>query len=102
MLNKRVTVLNKAAARYNEFGKVGGDWVAEKVIWAGCSYVKGVKAMREGALDAYTTYMVRTDWHKELTEESRLSWAGETYQVLTLNGDREANEMQVTCQRVVK
>lgn len=102
MLDKRVEILNRGEARFNDFGKTGANYEPVKTVWAGCTWTKGVKAMREGALDAYDTCMVRCDWHEELTRQSRLRWDGKTYQIVSLNGDKGLNEMQVTCQEIVK
>lgn len=99
-LNKRVTILNRQEATVGEYGRKGGDFVPAKTIWANCTYTKGVKAMREGALDAYDTYMVRCDYHPQLERDSRLSWDNRIYQIVQFQRDKEQNEMQIICQEM--
>lgn len=99
-LDKRVTVLNRSEAVTSAFGRKGGDFLPVKTIWANCTYSKGVKAMREGALDAYDTYMVRCDCHALLGRDSRLSWDNRIYQIIQYNEAREVNEVQIVCQEL--
>ena len=99
-LNKRVTILSREESKQNEFGRVGGMYIPVQTVWANCTYTKGVKAMREGALDAYETYMVRMMWHEKMKRECRLSWDNRIYQIESLKGDKEANEMQIVCTEI--
>lgn len=99
-LNKRVTILNRTEAVQGEFGRKGGEFQPVKTIWANCTYSKGVKAMREGALDAYDTYMVRCDCHQQLGRDSRLSWGNRIYQIIQYNENEEENEVQMIVQEL--
>ena len=58
MLNKRIQIYQRAEEQGSTFGKSGqpkyqllGDF------WANETFSKGVKALHEGALDAYDTVM---------------------------------------------
>lgn len=97
MLDKRVTVLNRAASVDSDYGRTGGDYATGNTYNANVTWSHGVKAMREGALDAYDTLMVRMRWHTDVTRESRLQISGKVYQIESLNGDQGADEMQITC-----
>lgn len=101
-LNKRVTILAREEATDGAFGRTGGQFKEVQTVWANCSYTKGIKAMREGAFDAYETYMVRMMWHAKMKRECRLSWGGKTYQVESLKEDKEANEMQAIVTELVQ
>lgn len=101
-LDKRVTILSREASIETDFGRKGGSYIPVQTVWANCKYTKGIKAMREGALDAYETYMVRMDYHANLTRECRLSWDNKIYQIVSLNEDKAANEMQVICTELIQ
>lgn len=101
-LNKRVTVLNRGEVAFSPYGRKAGEYIPVKTIWGNCTYNKGQKAMREGALDAYDVYMVRCDYHAAINRDSRLSWDNRIYQILQLNADRDQNEMQLICQEIIK
>lgn len=100
-LNKRVTILSRTSTEQTDYGRKGGMFVPVLTIWANCTYTKGVKAMAEGAMDAYETYMVRCDWHERLQRECRLSWDNRIYQITSCNSDKERNEMQIVCTEIV-
>lgn len=97
MLSKRVTVQNRSAASDTEYGRTAGDYADAHTYNANVTWSHGVKSMREGALDAYDTIMVRMRWHADVNRESRLKIEGKIYMIESLNGDREADEIQITC-----
>lgn len=101
-LNKRVTILTREASFDGTFGRKGGDFIPVKTVWANCTYTKGVKSLREGAIDAYDTYLVRMDYHSAMKRECRISWDDKIYQIISLNENKEANEMQIVCTEIVK
>lgn len=101
-LNKRIQVLNRTASQDGAFGRTGGQFEPTQTIWANVAFSKGVKAMREGALDAYDTLMIRCDCHPSLKRESRLQYDGRTFQIESFNEDREQNEVQITCTEIQK
>lgn len=97
-LKHHVTILNKVTAtkfgettRYEEAADVHAD-----VSWS-----KGVKALREGSLDAYDTVLIRMRWNNIVTRESRLECDGRTYQIQSLHADRQDNIIQITATEVV-
>lgn len=51
MLNKRVEILNRTQAEDGDFGLDSGGVTWEKTAedWAAVDFVKGIRAMREGA-----------------------------------------------------
>ncbi len=62
---------------------------------------KGVKALREGALDAYDTVLIRMRWNNIVTRDSRLQCDGVTYQIQSLHADRQDNTIQITATEVI-
>lgn len=100
-LDKRIVVLNRDYRTSNDFGVVGSEFHETGRYYANVAYSKGTRAMREGAPDAYDTLLIRTRYHSTINRQSRILYNGTTYQVQTLNADRQADEMQITCLEVV-
>ena len=99
ILRYRVTILNKQVA--TGFGETTSYQPAATVC-ADVTWSKGVKALREGALDAYDTVLIRMRWNNIVTRESRLQCDGVTYQIQSLHADRQANTIQITATEIVK
>ena len=100
MMNKRVAVLSRMAASAGEFGRGSGGqtYVVSQEVWAAIDFVRGLSALREGALDAYDTVMIRMRWNPTVTRESLLWHDGRMYEVQQLNSERQRNQMQITAQ----
>lgn len=97
-LNKRIKVLNRAAATSNEFASsVGSAYEEVATIWANVAFSKGMKTLREGAVEAYEVCMVRCRPNPLLNRESRLKWKDTIYQITSFNEDEEDNSVQITC-----
>jgi len=98
MMDERVKVLARKEANESAFGKGSGGytWETKATVWASVKWTKGVKAMREGALDAYDSVMVRTRYNANLTRECRLEIDGKLYGIDSFHADKRANEIQVT------
>jgi SPP1 family predicted phage head-tail adaptor len=99
MLKYRVTILNKQVTA--GFGETTAYQPAA-CVWADVTWNKGVKALREGAMDAYDTVMIRMRWNNIVTRDSRLQCDGVTYQIQSLHADRQANTIQITATEIVK
>ena len=98
ILRYRVTILNKQVA--TGFGETT-SYQPAACVWADVTWSKGVKALREGALDAYDTVMIRMRWNNIVTRNSRLQCDGVTYQIQSLHADRQANTIQITATEVI-
>lgn len=97
-LKHHVTILNKVTA--TKFGETTRFEKAAEVH-ADVSWSKGVKALREGSLDAYDTVLIRMRWNNIVTRESRLECDGRTYQIQSLHADRQDNIIQITATEVI-
>ena len=94
-----VTIRNKVVA--TTFGDVA-EYQDVATVHAAKTWKHGAKAMREGALDAYDSVIFRMNWNNIVTRDSLLVCDGKTYQVLSLNGDRRQNEIEILAQEIVE
>ena len=99
MLKYRVTILNKQVA--SGFGETT-SYQPAATVWADVTWSKGVKALREGALDAYDTVLIRMRYNDVVTRDSRLQHGSVTYQIQSLHADRQENTIQITATEIVK
>lgn len=93
-----VTIRNKVVA--TGFGETT-QYQDIKTVHAAKTWKHGAKAMQEGALDAYDKVLFRMDYNNIVQRDSLLVCEGKTYQVLSLNGDFKANEIEILAQEVV-
>ncbi len=100
LLNRRIMILNKVLPTQGEFGDTT-QYEVKSCVWAQVTWSKGVKALREGALDAYDTIMVRMRYNTVVSRDSRLLIDGLTYQIQSLHRDRQENTIQITATEVV-
>lgn len=98
-LNHRVLVRNKKEAQ-----GFGDTTVYEDTgcVWANVTFSKGVKALHEGALDAYDTVLFRMRWNTLVKRDSQLVYEGAVYQIISFHADRLDNTIQITAQEIVK
>lgn len=101
LLNDRVKILNKVRPTQGDFGATT-RYAEAAEVWAGVTWNKGVKSLREGALDAYDTIMVRMRYNSVVSRDSRLEHDGVTYQIQSLHRDRQDNTIQITATEVVQ
>lgn len=106
MRKDRIQVLNRQEQTVGAYGIDSGgvSWTEVATVWADVSFVKGLRAMREGALDVYGVVMVRMDWNPDITLRSRIVYNGQPYQILgeTFHADRQANTVQFHAQLVIE
>ena len=100
-LNHRVLIRNKKAPTAQSFGDTT-EYEDACTVWANVSFTKGMKALHEGALDAYDTVMFRMRWNNIIKRDSQLVYHGVTYQILSFHEDFQENATQITAQEIVK
>lgn len=94
-----VTILNKVVATgfgetttYKEVCKVHA-----RKVWK-----SGNKVLRESTLDAIDVVIFRMRWNNIVRRDSLLVCGGKTYQILSLEGDRQENQLEIKAQEVVQ
>lgn len=101
MLNKRIRIAKRAEEQGSAFGKSGQpqySWLGW--FWAAESFSKGVKALQEGALDAYDTVMFRLRWHVCIDRWCLIWYNNTWYKIVNLNGDEQGNQIQILAQEI--
>lgn len=100
MLHWIVTILKKKDPAGKKFGETT---TYEKVVkvHANKSWKKGQKALNEGSLDNVDTVMFRMRWNSIITRDCLLECEGVTYQIQSLNADRQGNTIQITATEMV-
>ena len=97
MLNKRIRIAKRAEEQGSSFGKSGQpqySWLGW--FWAAESFSKGVKALHEGALDAYDTVMFRLRYHECIDRWCVIRYDGKWYQINSFNASKQDNQIQIT------
>ena len=96
-MNKRVKVAKRVTNQSADFGKTGQPkYEILGTFWMAETFTKGVKAMHEGALDAYDTVMFRCRYHKDIDRWCLLQYHGKWYQITSFNEDYQENQIQMT------
>ena len=99
LLKHRVTILNKQVA--TGFGETT-SYQPAATVWADVTWSKGTKSLREGALDAYDTVIIRMRYNTVVSRDSRIQHDGVTYQIQSLHRDYQDNTIQITATEVVQ
>lgn len=99
ILDKRVQIVTRTAAQVGTYGldSSGICFTSLGSVWANVTWTKGVKAMREGALDAYDTIMIRMRYNSAIDRDCLVKYDGKWYEIQSCNRDRQANTIQLVC-----
>jgi head-tail adaptor len=100
-LNHLVAILNKKSPSERAFGETT-EYENVACVHANLTWNKGVKALREGALDSYDVVIFRMRWNNVVTRDSRLECEGVTYQIQSLHADRREDTIQITATEIIK
>ena len=96
-MNKRVTVARRATDTQNDVRKTGQPkFDILGTFWMSVTFTNGVKAMHEGALDAYDTVMFRCRYNANIDRWCLLKFHGKWYQITSFNEDYQENKIQMT------
>ena len=98
MMNKRVKIAKRVDSEGGSFGRSSGGqkYTMLGEFWAAESFNKGVKSMREGAVDAYDPVMFRMRYNAEIDRWCLIQYQGRWYQIQSFNEDYQTNELQIT------
>lgn len=74
---------------------------------AGCIHARkvwksGNKAVREGALDGVDIVIFRMRWNTIIKRDSLIVFGGKIYQIISLEGDEQENQMEAKAQEIVQ
>lgn len=101
MLNKRIIVAKRADEQEQTFGKQGQPrYSIVGEFWAAYDFNRGVKALREGAMDAYETVMFRLRYTDQIERWCLIQYEGKWYNIQSFNDDKQANTIQITAQEM--
>ena len=99
-LRDLITIRNKVVA--TGFGETTHYEDVTPKIHARKVWKSGNKAVREGALDGVDIVIFRMRWNTVIKRDSLIVFGGKTYQVTSLEGDEQANQMEAKVQEVVQ
>lgn len=94
-----MTIRNKVVA--TGFGETT-SWKDVATVWANITFSKGVKSLKEGALDAYDTVIVRMRYNNIVSRDSLLVHDGTVYQITSFHRDFQENIIQITATEIIK
>lgn len=99
-MHDRVTVYSKSTNTVGQFGRNSGGvrYALLGTFWASIKFDKGIKSLREGAMDAYDTVMVRLRYNEDINRDCVLLHKGKYYNIQSLNAEYSSNEIQITAQ----
>ena len=106
MMDMRVMVAKRATNTEETFGKAGQpkyEWLrqaGDHGFWASEKFDKGMKSLREGAMDSYNTVMFRMRYVAGMDEWCLIQFQGKWYQITSFNDSYRNNEIQVTAVRM--
>lgn len=94
---KRATY--QSAYNYGKSGSPKYEWLrqaGDHGLWASKRFDKGMKSLREGALDSYNTIMFRMRYVSGMDEWCLIQFQGKWYQITSFNDSYRDNEIQIT------
>ena len=97
MQSKRVAAFKPIESAAGAFGRqsAGAGYEYVGTYWMSYKFDKGMKSLREGAVDAYDTVMFRCRAYVPVKRTWMLVYDCVTYQIQSLKRDYEANEIQI-------
>lgn len=97
-MNKRVKIAKRADSEGGSFGRSSGGqkYTILGEFWASEKFDKGMKSLREGAVDAYDVVMFRMRYNKDIDRWCLIQYQGRWYQINSFNVSFQGNEIQIT------
>ena len=100
LMDARITIARRVDVSGRQFGDGGERYEIVGDRWAWATFSKGMKSLREGAMDAYDTVMFRMDYHADIDRWCLIKYHGRWYQIMSFNANYHTNEMQITAQEM--
>lgn len=95
LLKERVTIHRPGTHTDGAYGREDNAGTT-LTRWAAVDWSRGTKSMREGALDAYDTIMVRMLYSSQITRDCKIEYHGTMYRIVSFHEDKQANTIQIT------
>ena len=97
-MNKRIKVAKRVDSEGGSFGRSSGGqkYTLLGEFWASEKFDKGMKSLREGAVDAYNTVMFRMRFNADIDRWCLIQYQGRWYQIQSFNESYQDNELQIT------
>lgn len=98
MMNKRVKIAKRVDSAGGDFGRASGGQKYQMLgtFWAAEDFNRGVKSLREGAMDAYDTVMFRMRYNANIDRWCLIQYQERWYQIKSFNESYQDNQIQIT------
>lgn len=102
MMNKRIKIAKRVDSTGGDFGRSSGGqkYTLLGEFWASEKFDKGMKPLREGAVDAYDTVMFRMRFNADIDRWCLIQYQGKWFQIQSCNEDYQTNEIQITAKEM--
>ena len=102
MLGKRIKIAKRVDSTGGDFGRSSGGqkYTMLGEFWASEKFDKGMKSLREGAVDAYDTVMFRMRFNADIDRWCLIQYQGKWFQIQSFNEDYQTNEIQITAKEM--
>jgi len=102
MMNRRIKIAKRVDSTGGDFGRSSGGqkYTMLGTFWAAETFNKGMKSLREGAVDAYDVVMFRMRFCKQVDRWCLIQYHGRWYQIESLHDDYQANQIQITAKEM--
>ena len=102
MMNKRIKIAKRVDSTGGDFGRSSGGqkYTMLGEFWASEKFDKGMKSLREGAVDAYDTVMFRMRFNADIDRWCLIQYQGKWFQIQSCNEDYQTNEIQITAREM--
>ena len=97
-MNKRIKIAKRVDSTGGDFGRSSGGqkYTLLGEFWASEKFDKGMKSLREGALDAYDTVMFRMRYNSQIDRWCLIQYQGTWYEIQSFNANYQENQIQIT------
>lgn len=101
-MNKRIKIAKRVDSTGGDFGRSSGGQKYQMLgeFWASKKFDKGMKSLREGAVDAYDTVMFRMRFNADIDRWCLVQYQGKWFQIQSCNEDYQTNEIQITAKEM--
>ena len=98
MLKERITIAKRTASVVGKNGRDSGGIKYEIIgtFWAAFDPNRGVKALRNGVVEAYNVVMFRMRYHECINRWCKIQHKGVWYEIESCIPEEQANTIQIT------